>query len=585
MPETPKDLQLIRAKYPGSCQSCERSLSKKWRVYWSRSERKIWCYHCGRPEKSTDLPPGKRPPLPKPSRVTTRRKTKEPGPNQERWEQLCGYLGDCVRAEAADTLAELRLRNDEWFLHLGVTELLVTGKADSVPIPKELARLARRRQQPDPPMSVLYGWPTLVAPDTKNRLRVAPLFVLQVEVDTQKGELLADSEPEFNVGVTAGQLFNPSVYEEIRNIVGDGVPFGDRPSLMILAARISDALPVEICSELDPDKLQPRLGRHPGMYNAAICIASENSLHYVVSLLKELESLAKRTDWKDTAAACLLGMSGRRSAGKRLSTQPLAAPLVTNHSQETALEPMRTQPLTVIKGPPGTGKTQLVANAVSNAWLDRETILVTSTNNTAVDVAVDRTNRDICRGVLFRTGKREVRENLKETVLEATAEAGLVRFSEKRAKRRLARAHAQRSVLLENLERQTRIRKDLLEVVEHLEKIALAIWGRSRSPEILLSLHVLAHRADRLQKVWFFRRRRTRRLLRKIGSTNAEVTLNKVKSWVTYEAKRLRLMRKLDLLAVTSAVPKKQLEGSTQCGPKRAGKRSKPLWHQSCALK
>ena len=548
MPETPDDLRLIRAKYPGSCQACGRSLRKKWRVYHSRSERKIWCINCGRPEEGTDASPGKQPPRPKPSRVPTRQKPQKHGPNQERWEQLCGYLRDCVRAEAADTLAELRRYNTEWFLHPGGFELLVTGEADSIPIPEELARLAHRRQQPDPPMSVLYGWPTLVAPDTNNRLKVAPLFVLQVEVDAQKGKLLADSEPEFNVGVTAGQLFNPSVREEIKEIVGDGVPFGDRPSLMVLAARISEALSVEVHSELDPQKLEPRLGRNPGMYNAAISIASENSLDYVVSLLKELESLAKRTDWQDTAAACLLNMSGQRPVGERPSAEPLAAPLAANYSQEMTLGRLRTQPLTVIKGPPGTGKTQLVANAVGNAWLDGETILVTSTNNTAVDVAVDRANRDICPGVLFRTGKREVRENLKEIVLEATVEAGLVRRSEAKARGRLARAHAQRSVLLENLEKQTRLREDLLDVVEHLQGSAFEIWGRSRSPELPTSAHAVAHRADRLQRVWFFRRRRTRRLLRVIGATNPGVMLGKVKSWAAYEDRRQRLTRRLETI-------------------------------------
>ncbi len=530
-------------------------------MYHSRSERKIWCINCGQHGEGTDSPLDKRPRRPNPSRgTTTRRKPQARGPDQERWEQLCGYLRDCVQVEAADTLADFRLRGEEWFLHPGGSEPLVTGEADSIPIPEELARLTRRRQQPDPPLSVLYGWPTLVAPDTNNYLKVAPLFVLAVEADIQKGELLADTEPEFNVGVTAGQLFDPSVREEIKNIMGDGVPFGDRPSLRVLASRISDALSVEVHSELDPDKLEPRLGMNPGMYNAAISIASKGDLGYTASLLKELDSLAKRTDWLDTPAALLMGMSGLRTVGVESSTKPLAAPLPANHSQEVTLERLRTKSLTVIKGPPGTGKTQLVANAVANAWLDRETVLVTSTNNAAVDVAADRANRDMCLGVLLRTGNRTERENLRETVSEATAEAGLEKSHEVSARGSLTRAYKRRSDLLGKLERQTAVREDLLEVVEHLEKAALDIWEQPRSPELSVGPHVLARRAERLQGVWFFRRRRARRLFRAIGSSAPGVTLDKVESWAAYEDRRQRLMWKLDTIDTSVGCPDEAVE-------------------------
>ena len=63
-------------------------------------------------------------------------------------------------------------------------------------------------------------------------------------------------------------------------------------------------------------------------------------------------------------------------------------------------------------GPPGTGKTQLVVNAVTNAWLDGDKVLVTSTNNGAVDVAVDRAEKDVSSGLLVRTGNRDVREQV-----------------------------------------------------------------------------------------------------------------------------------------------------------------------------
>ena len=165
-------------------------------------------------------------------------------------ERLCRYLRDCVQAEAVDTLTYYNLQNKKWFLHRGGSESLIAGDADSVSFPRAVLRKMKETQQ-----SVTYGWPTLVAPDTKNHLQVAPLFIVTAEVNIEEGRLFAGSEPEFNIGVTAGQLFDRSLYEEVKEIVGDGVPFGDAPSLVVLASRISKTLDLKMQSELNPETL------------------------------------------------------------------------------------------------------------------------------------------------------------------------------------------------------------------------------------------------------------------------------------------------------------------------------------------
>ncbi len=48
------------------------------------------------------------------------------------------------------------------------------------------------------------------------------------------------------------------------------------------------------------------------------------------------------------------------------------------------------QPVTVITGPPSTGKSQLVAAVVANQWLAQRSVLVTSTNNGAVARCADQ---------------------------------------------------------------------------------------------------------------------------------------------------------------------------------------------------
>ena len=79
--------------------------------------------------------------------------------------------------------------------------------------------------------------------------------------------------------------------------------------------------------------------------------------------------------------------------------------------------------MTIVTGPPGTGKTQLVVNAVTNAWLDGDTVLVASTNNGAVKVAADRANEDIGPGMVLRTGNRKEREALADRMGTAVGAA------------------------------------------------------------------------------------------------------------------------------------------------------------------
>jgi len=68
-----------------------------------------------------------------------------------------------------------------------------------------------------------------------------------------------------------------------------------------------------------------------------------------------------------------------------------------NESQQKALSDAMRKRLTVVTGPPGTGKSQLVTNVVATAWMTGESVLVMSTNNQAVNVVCERA-QEICLG-------------------------------------------------------------------------------------------------------------------------------------------------------------------------------------------
>jgi KaiC/GvpD/RAD55 family RecA-like ATPase len=50
-------------------------------------------------------------------------------------------------------------------------------------------------------------------------------------------------------------------------------------------------------------------------------------------------------------------------------------------------------PVTVVSGPPGTGKSQVIVSALLNAWALGKTVLFASQNNKAVDVVIERVRK------------------------------------------------------------------------------------------------------------------------------------------------------------------------------------------------
>jgi hypothetical protein len=74
---------------------------------------------------------------------------------------------------------------------------------------------------------------------------------------------------------------------------------------------------------------------------------------------------------------------------------PLVLPVTTlNPAQQRAVESiLGNKPLTVVSGPPGCGKSQVVVSALLNAWASGKSVLFASNNNSAVDVVRQRLER------------------------------------------------------------------------------------------------------------------------------------------------------------------------------------------------
>ncbi len=163
---------------------------------------------------------------------------------------------------------------------------------------------------------------------------------------------------------------------------------------------------------------------------------------------------------------------GTREASELLPLIPL------NRVQREAVQRILDQkPLTVISGPPGTGKSQIVVSLLLNAWAQGKSVLFASNNNKAVDVVRERVERFESEfPIAVRAGakqKQNIQEVLRRTLNMAGTGGpdGIAVSATAMHRQSLAQ---ERQDLLTNLDGQTPQR------IDESRKTALSAYGSYR---------------------------------------------------------------------------------------------------------
>lgn len=121
-----------------------------------------------------------------------------------------------------------------------------------------------------------------------------------------------------------------------------------------------------------------------------------------------------------------------------------------NESQRTAVSNiLQGKPVTVISGPPGCGKSQVVVSALLNAWARGTTVVFASNNNKAVDVVRERIKKfEEDFPVAVRAGSRR-ESNLEEALRQAlnvVTDTGRKKGSEESAKKQKKLSESRKSL-------------------------------------------------------------------------------------------------------------------------------------------
>lgn len=174
--------------------------------------------------------------------------------------------------------------------------------------------------------------------------------------------------------------------------------------------------------QIDPDRLaapRPPLSEleGEGIYNRAVIISAQRS-PFTQGLEVELRELAKLNDKQLQGTALDDWLHPKTNATPFISVnKELLEVLPMNLEQRTAVESALTNKLSIITGPPGTGKSQVVTNLLINAAWHGKKVLFASKNNMAVDVVETRINNLGSRPILLRVGSNAYQTKLAEYLM------------------------------------------------------------------------------------------------------------------------------------------------------------------------
>ncbi|WP_307814830.1 caspase family protein [Streptomyces sp. DSM 110735] len=355
-------------------------------------------------------------------------------PTQPAWSALLDYYRECVMAEGAETpLMEVGHQNTS-YVCLDGAERFISGDVDDdgcTALPEEAVSLVDSAAEED--AELWAGYPAVVLTGPRSgppwrHPKFAPLLVRRVEIVQGDGEVRL--KPYGPVQPHPQLALDWLGEEEATQLIDTFQPSWHRGQHDRMALEVRNLLTQEFelpcVQELQPDRLADRIDiRTPGhgARNTAVLFSARPQTGFTKRLLNDFADIAKRTDEIEKTALGALAPEASQRDRALGHTEPdparLVTPLPCNEAQAAVLRSAMTSRLTVATGPPGTGKSQLVANLVATAISAGQTVLVASTNNEAVDEVWRRCDT-LVPGSIVRTGS--ARKNAKSNAEhEATA--------------------------------------------------------------------------------------------------------------------------------------------------------------------
>ncbi|MBM4344292.1 MAG: AAA family ATPase [Deltaproteobacteria bacterium] len=355
----------------------------------------------------------------------------------DRWRQLVAYYLDCVRDDAGVTARALLADVGTHWLPLSdgpapplsaEWETSSQGRL-SLPLRDDVNRMVSALRQGRSSTDLYYGFPCWIGSGqegTDGAVRtIEPLFLLDVvhrpdggdwNLELADGWVRWNSDLVYRLAPTAEE--RRQLLEDLGLLEVDGEPV----PIAELVARMQPLVDAQtIVEPLDPHRLAhapPTNAVHrTGWYNRAILVIGDRP-GFTQGLYAELERLRDAMTPELLAQSALGPLLGAELPASA-ATEPAVVEVVPlDTDQRAAVAAALCNKLSVVTGPPGTGKSQVVVAVLANAWLHGQTVLFASRNHKAVDVVEERTRALVGQPLAVRAGKQAGARNLRQVLLQ-----------------------------------------------------------------------------------------------------------------------------------------------------------------------
>lgn len=348
-------------------------------------------------------------------------KTVDPiAPPDKQLVDICRYYLNCLSLEESNGVSAF-LNSNFSLDYAELSSMTVDSSDDSI------ARLIRKVSA-ERNLAAHLGYPILIEKIHSSRtnqdyLKVAPVFLFPIEISG--GSVSVTSIPHVNMEVIkqySSRDVNAQVYDlvDLESELGLNNPDADI-DVDEMVARLQSIREWQWRENLDPSGISnmPPIGTitEEGIYNKAVFIVTERS-PYTVGLESELSQLTQldEASYRGTALYDWIHRDITVSDESASNDNPLLEVLPMNSEQEQAIRHAANNKLTIVTGPPGTGKSQVVTNLLVNAAWSGKSVLFTSKNNKAVDVVETRVNSLGRRPIMLRIGGNQYAYHLAELI-------------------------------------------------------------------------------------------------------------------------------------------------------------------------
>ncbi|PRS60195.1 AAA domain-containing protein [Bacillus pumilus] len=135
------------------------------------------------------------------------------------------------------------------------------------------------------------------------------------------------------------------------------------------------------------------------------------SKHIAENIIRQLERIVPHS-------ATALNAYCFGEVEKRTPKKHLIFPFGLNESQLIAVEAAFSSQISVIEGPPGTGKTQTILNIIANILINGDTVAIVSNNNDAVNNVYEKLEKVNLGYIIAKLGNKSNQENFFQSLIK-----------------------------------------------------------------------------------------------------------------------------------------------------------------------